>query len=285
MSSTGKTQLQVLVDAIRRKTTRLTSFFQAVGRTTRLQALVAAMQQKFGSRALWRLRGRTREVSTVSTGIQSLDAILDAGGIPRGYLTELFGAPTAGMTTVALTTIASAQSAGDTTAYIDLDKTFDPEYATHCGVVVSDLLLVRPKSKATALDVASDLIAGGGVGILALYCCAVQHSVFDSLSSLVDDDWNQWALPSSLRRLANTLSTSPCAFLVLTRLPPDNMYRRRDPDDTALAHDASLRLQFFRKRWCWDGHGIRLTGYESHCVVQKNKLGRPGNKATFTVTL
>lgn len=275
MSSTGKTQLQALVDAIRRKTTRLTSFFQAVGRTTRLQALVAALQQKFGPRALWRLRGRTREISTVSTGIQSLNAILDAGGIPRGYLTELFGAPTAGMTTVALTTIASAQSAGDTVAYIDLDRTFAPEYATHCGVAVSELLLVRPKSKATALDVACDLIAGGGVGVL----------VFDSLSSLVDDGWNQLALPSALRRLTSTLSTSPCAFLVLTRLPPDSMYRTQDPDDTALAHDASLRLQFFRKRWCWGRHGIQLTGYESHCVVQKNKLGRPGKKATLTVTL
>jgi recombination protein RecA len=47
-------------------------------------------------------------------------ALAGIGGIPRGRLIELLGAPTLGMATLALKIMAEAQAAKDVAAYMDL---------------------------------------------------------------------------------------------------------------------------------------------------------------------
>lgn len=274
MAPNNSTRFQALVDAIVRKTTQLTSFFEAVGHTTRLHALVAALQRKWGPAAFRRLRGTTNTVTSISTGYDDLDGILEVGGLPRGHITELLGAPTSGAVTLALTCLAEAQAGGETVAYVDLSDTFDPEYAEGCGVDVADLLLVRPQSNTAALDIVCDLVAGEGLGLV----------VVDSVTTLVADEWNQWAFSSGLRRLENALHDSPCALVFVTWLAPESAYRRITPGGSALAHHASLRLWCYHERWLWDGQH-ELTGYIARSVVHKNKLGRPDRSATLEIAL
>jgi len=122
-------------------------------RSATLQQIITSIQRRWGVRAL-RLFGQPADdaIPVITTGLGELDSALSIGGIPRGRITEFLGAPTSGMSTIVLTLMARAQAQGDVVAYIDLSRTFDPEYAVSIGIDLAALLLVRPPTAADALE-------------------------------------------------------------------------------------------------------------------------------------
>lgn len=243
------------------------------GKRKRLEATVAAIQQRWGSKALRpgdEARRAAAAVSRIPTGFAELDGLL-AGGIPRARLAELLGSPTSGMVTLALKIIAHAQAAGDTAAYIDLGATFDPDYAARCQVYLARLLLVRPRSGREALEITQTLINGRGVGVL----------VFDAVPHLLAEP--PAALAAALDGLPALLASSPCAPLFLTPLRFGGaMSAANYPAGFGLPHYASLRLLLEKERWLEKGPDIR--GYQARVVVLKNKLGRAGGRAKIAIT-
>jgi len=106
------------------------------------------------------------EIPRIPTGFPALDQAPGIGGIPRGRVTEILGAPTSGMATRALKLMAKAQGDRDTAAYLDLSYTFDPDYAVRCAVSLERLHLIRPHSGREALEIAASPIAGRGIWVL-----------------------------------------------------------------------------------------------------------------------
>ncbi len=76
-----------------------------------------------------------------STGIAALDAL--TGGVPRGALTEIFGPPSAGRTSLLLALLARATARGEACALIDAGDSFDPQSAQAAGVELKRVLWVR----------------------------------------------------------------------------------------------------------------------------------------------
>ena len=84
------------------------------------------------------------EIESVSTGSLGLDIALGIGGLPRGRIIEIYGPESSGKTTLALHTIAEAQKAGGTCAFVDAEHALDPIYARKLGVNLNDLLISQP---------------------------------------------------------------------------------------------------------------------------------------------
>jgi recombination protein RecA len=232
----------------------------------RLDATVAFIQRRWGSAAISKGKPAqpTVEIPRISTGFTNLDkALVGIGGIPRSRLTEITAEKTAGMTTLALKVIANAQAERDMAAYLDLGATFDPDYASRCGVNLSKLLLVRPQTTQEALEITHSLIASRGVGVL----------VFDSVTHLLADPITVQLLSATLSKLLPTLSKSPCAAIFLTPLPTPIV-------DFTLPH-TTVRLLFEKERWLNKRRDIR--GYEARVSVQKNKLGAAGRSAKIAI--
>ncbi len=242
----------------------------------RLESTVAAIQRRWGQQAL--RRGRpvttTTTIPRIPTGFAALDQALSGiGGIPRSRLTELLGAPTSGMATLALKIIANAQAAGDTAAYVDLAATFDPDYAARCEVNLARLLLVRPQSGREALEIVQALITSRGVGVL----------VFDAVAQLLADSHSARTLSTTLRHLPQLLTKSPCAPIFLTPLRcGDPLSNANYPPDFTLPHFSSVRLLLEKERWLQKGQDVR--GYQARVVVLKNKLGAAGQSASIAIT-
>jgi hypothetical protein len=134
-----------------------------------LEAAIHALQQKFGGdvvRPLTELRAA--RPGGISTGFPHLDAVLAPGLIPVGVMTELFGRPTSGMTSLAYRIIQQAQASNRYAIYIDLDGTFAPEPAARGGVALDRLILAHPEHEPRALDLARDLLASAQIGIIVL---------------------------------------------------------------------------------------------------------------------
>ncbi|MCQ3980648.1 MAG: hypothetical protein DPW09_45150 [Anaerolineae bacterium] len=265
----------------------------------RLESVVAAIQQRWGTKALHRVErtGPGTQILHISTGFPNLDkALAGIGGIPRGRLTEFLGTPTSGMATLALKIIANAQAEKDRAAYFDLGGTFDPDYAARqaekdraayfdlggtfdpdyaarCHINLSRLFIVRPQSGPEALEITRSLIASRGLGVL----------VFDSVAHLLAEPHSAQRLSAALRQLPPVLAQSSCACIFLTPLSVGGISSPANyPSNFALPHYATIRLLLAKERWLYKGADVR--GYEARVEVIKNELGPAGRKATIAVT-
>jgi len=96
------------------------------------------------------------------SGIASLD-------FPRGAVTEIYGPPTSGRTTLMLSALAQATARGEVCAVVDVDDALDPASAAAAGVALERLLWVRCGGKVEhALKVTDLLVQGGGFGMVAI---------------------------------------------------------------------------------------------------------------------
>lgn len=105
-------------------------------------------------------------VDAVSAGIPSVDIV--TGGLPRGSLTEIYGPPCSGKTSLLISALASRTGASEVCALVDARDAFDPHSAEAAGVKLEQLLWVRCRNVDQALRSADLLIQGGGFGLIAL---------------------------------------------------------------------------------------------------------------------
>jgi hypothetical protein len=112
----------------------------------------------------------------VSSGIAEMDAL--TGGLPRGCLTEIYGAASSGRTSLLLAALAAATRRQEVCALVDTMDAFDPLSATAAGVDFRRLLWARcglhaHRKKmegplAQALRVTDLLLQSGGFGMVAI---------------------------------------------------------------------------------------------------------------------
>ena len=229
----------------------------------KLAKVVEAIRERFGPRAICPQGESARNgAPRLSTGFLALDAAL-GGGLPRGRVTEITGRPTAGMITLALKIITQAQARGETAVYLDLERTFDPDYAAQCGVALEQLLLVHPHDVKQTFALLRDF-ASSGCGVLAC----------DLPSALTNAH-----LAQTLGQVLLPLAQSATVLLCLVSLPPG---QGPFPLESLAAYYAAARLQLRRERWLHRGKEIR--GYRAQVLVAKNKLGPAGQQATIEIT-
>src|ERR1700685_4342792 len=101
-------------------------------------------------------RSESRFPAFVPTGFAALGRAL-AGGLPSGRITELFGGPSGGKTTLALEIVAHAQENGLTAAWIDAEHGFDAPYARNRGVSLEQLPMACPDTAEESLEIARQL--------------------------------------------------------------------------------------------------------------------------------
>ncbi len=230
-------------------------------RKHRLAATVAALQTRWGVRAIRRLgQGELPPVAVIPTGFPSLDEAL-GGGLPRGRMTEIRGVPSAGAATLALRTLANAQAGARSAVYLDLNATLDPAGAARLGVRLDRLLVVRPADTVQAHDILHDLLLTERPAIV----------VFDA--PLIDRARRALARESRLDRLVRPLSQAETALIFLTTIPASS--------PPTLLHYAAVRLQIERTRWLYRQHDI--CGYEAAVQIVKNKLGPAGQEVCVEI--
>jgi hypothetical protein len=114
-------------------------------------------------------RGFTARIAPrpIPTGVTELDRLL-GGGVPRGAVTEIVGAPCSGRTSLAYAVAARITIAGEVAAYVDLPDTLDPEHAAAAGIDLARLLWIRPPTLQSALAAAEHVLGTGGFGLVVV---------------------------------------------------------------------------------------------------------------------
>jgi RecA/RadA recombinase len=173
-------------------------------RKQRLQSTVAAIQARWGERAIAAARDLPPRAGLPS-GIAALDALLPAGGFPRGQLSELSGYGTAGHLPIAARALAQAQQAvGQQALVVDAARSVDCATLARCGVRLDTLAVLRSQGLLHALQMTTDLLRAGLAGAL----------LFDRLRDLyaLTDGETSQGLEQALRDWAKTLNQLAILF-------------------------------------------------------------------------
>ena len=170
------------------------------------------------------------------TGCPDLDAAL-GGGVRRGHLSEMIGAPSSGRATLVASVLAAATARGEVAALVDTCDTFDPPTAASHGVDLTRVLWVRETGDAArALKAFSLVLQAGGFGIVVLDLADVPSAAIRRFP------WTTWM------RVARMVEGSDTAGLLVAS---DRI--ARSPGGTTIALAASST-----PRWAGASHRARV---------------------------
>jgi len=208
-------------------------------------------------------------VETVTAGIPPVD--LFTGGLPRGSLTEIYGPPCSGKTSVLISALAVRTAESEVCALVDARDAFDPHSAEEAGVRLKQLLWVRCRNVDQALRAADLLIQGGGFGLIALDLSdtpprVVRHvplNVWFRLRKAVE------STPTVLIVLGQESNAGTCASLILKLRTQEAHWSQtsRSTGQVSQAHPPGCLLAG------WKGH---VEIIRSHAKCQDQKFIRKG---------
>ncbi len=259
---------------------------------TALKTAMTQLEKKFGIGTLMRLGDSPKKaVDVIPTGALNLDLALGIGGIPRGRITEIYGAEASGKTTLSLHIVAQAQILDGTVAFIDAEHALDVQYAKRLGVQTDNLLLSQPDGGEQALEITETLVRSSAVDLIVVDSVAALVPRQEIEGNMGDSHVGLQArlMSQALRKLTAIVSKSNTAviFINQTRMKigvPPYVNPETTTGGVALKFYSSLRMEVRNAGAIKEpGAENQIVGNRTRVKIVKNKFAPPFKTVEFPI--
>ena len=253
-----------------------------------IEMTLKQIERNFGKGAVMKLsQGAVQDVEAISTGSISLDWAVGVGGLPKGRITEIFGAESSGKTTLALHVVANAQKAGGIAAFVDAEHAIDPSYAEKVGVNIDSLYVSQPNNGEQALDIVELLVRSNAIDIVVIDSVAalVPKAELEGEMGAAHVGLQARLMSQALRKLSGVIQKSKTCVVFINQVREKIGVMFGSPLTTsggrALKFYSSVRLQISRIGSIKDGKDI--IGNRTKVKVVKNKVAAPFKSVEFDI--
>ena len=227
----------------------------------------------------------------IPRGAFKLVIALGIGGIPKGRITEIYGAEASGKTTLALHIAAEAQKQEGVVAFIDAEHALDVSYAKRLGVQTDDLMLSQPDGGEQALEVVETLVRSSAVDLVIVDSVAALVPKQEIEGEMGDSHVGLQArlMSQALRKLTAIVSKSNTAviFINQTRMKigvPSYVNPETTTGGVALKFYSSVRLEVrFAGSIKLSAADTNVVGAKTRVKVVKNKFAPPFKTVVFPI--
>lgn len=238
---------------------------------------IQGMQRKWGDEIVF-AASDTPPYDVVSTGSYALDFATALGGVPRGYIVEIFGKDSTGKTSLAYYMIAEEQKRGGNVVFINLEGRFSKEWAAKLGVDLSKLIVANPADGQDAADILYESVNSGAVTLV----------VFDSVGAMLGKEeidgkdrvgGQAKLITGMVKRVMGRSWQQRCTVVFLNHARADMNSMMpgaiESPGGFAVKHGAAIRI-LLRRGQGYQGVVAgekKEIGYRVSAVIKKNKAG------------
>lgn len=209
-------------------------------------------------------------------------------GIPRGRIVEIMGWEGCGKTSLLNHMIAETQKQGKLAAIIDVEQTWDKNYAANIGVDVDRLIFSQPSYAEQALDILDSLIKTGKFGIICLDSVAALCPKAELEGNVGDNSIGVVAklMSQMLRKISSAVNKTD-TLVVFTNQYRDKigvMYgsSQTTTGGNGLRYYSSVRIEMSKIGLLKDSSGD-VIGNRSKVKIQKNKVAAPFKSCEFDI--
>lgn len=265
---------------------------QDKGKDSALKSAISQLEKKYGIGTVMRLGDRPKvQVDVIPTGAMNLDIALGIGGIPKGRITEIYGAEASGKTTLTLHMAAECQRLGGTIAFVDAEHALDPIYARNLGVDTDAMLISQPDGGEQALEIVETLVRSNAIDLIIVDSVAALTPRQEIEGNMGDTHVGLQArlMSQALRKLTAIVSKSNTAVIFINQIRMKiGTMPYQNPETTtggvALKFYSSIRLEVRNAGSIKEvGGTTSVIGVNTRVKVVKNKFAPPFKFAEFPI--
>lgn len=252
-----------------------------------IQEFVKSSEKELGENIAFILDDEhTIKTDVIPTGIEVIDEAIGVGGIPRGRITEVFGAEGTGKTSICLQVIAKAQELGSDGLFIDAENAIVVDRIKKLGVDTSKLVISQPDSGEQALELVELACRSGRFSVIVVDSVAALVPQTEVDKDMGDNVMGRHAMLMSqaMRKLSAPVRKYNVALIFTNQVRTKFGFFPTDvtTGGRALQFYASLRLRMQSVGQVKNSKGTKVAGKYKVTIV-KNKLAVPYKEAFFEI--